>query len=147
MTEETAGQTTEPEKQTETKKGQKKAAKSQTTQKWSIVTEIETKSLAAKAAKKANKKLFEWIDHAIRETATSELKAKPQPPAKPEDLVTDIVAKVAQQMQKGQEEATKAQTDLIEQQSARIDQLTQVIQNQPRNLKEWIFGKPDSKAD
>lgn len=120
---------------------QTNSKKSQTTVKWSLVTQIETKSMVSKAAKKAGKGLFEWSEEKLREAAVAELTSKPEPPARAEDLVKDIVEQFAEKFQASQEAATKAQNDLLEKQGEQIAELKKAIQDQPRSLKEIIFGK------
>ncbi|KAA9340346.1 hypothetical protein [Larkinella humicola] len=149
------GQTLDAENQTERKSGLKKQAKSQTTVKWSIVTEIETKSLTAKAAKKAKKGLFEWVEYNLRDAATIELTNKPKPPARPEDLATDLLEKFAKRVGDDQAQTIKTQNELIQQQAVQMEaqsrqlqeqanqlrQLTEAIKAQPGNLWEMVFGK------
>ena len=122
---------------------QTKSKKNQTDNvKWSIFTEAETKVSAAKAAKKAGLKLNEWIDTRLRKTAIEELTAKSEPPAKPEDLVADIVQQFADRMKVDQAATLQAQNDLIQQQGAQIAQLADAVANRPASLKEMLFGKP-----
>lgn len=135
------GLTIEPENQTTENSGQTKPAKSQTKVKWTVETENETRSLVAKAAKKAGEKLFVWVDAKLREAATAEITNKPQPPARPEDMVADIVQQVAAKFQSQQEANLKAQTALIEKQGQQIAALTETLSKQPKTAREWIFGK------
>lgn len=142
-----AGQIIDPESQSEANSGQIKPKKNQTDNvKWSIFTEAETKVSAGKAAKKAGLKLNEWIDSRLRQAAISELTAKAQPPAKPEDLVADIVKQFADQMKAEQAATVEQQNALIEKQGEQIVALTEAIKNQPApppppSLKELIFGR------
>jgi hypothetical protein len=141
------GQIFDAEHQSEAKSGQTKAKKNQTDNvKWSIFTEAETKVSAGKAAKKAGLKLNEWIDRTLRQTAIDELTKKIQPPAKPEDLVADIVKQFADQMEAKQAATVEQQNALIEKQGEQIAALTDAIKNQPApppppSLKELIFGR------
>lgn len=144
-------QTIMPEVQTEPPASQTKSRKNQTDNvKWSIFTEAETRNSANKAAKKAGLKLNEWIDRTLRQTATDELTKKAQPPAKPEDLVADIVKQFADQMEAKQAVTVEQQNALIREQGEQIAALTDAIKSQPAppappSLKELIFGR--SKAD
>lgn len=141
------GLTIEKERQTEVKAGQIKTKKNQTDNiKWSIFTEAETKVSAGKAAKKAGLKLNEWIDQALRQAAIDELTKKAQPPAKPEDLVADIVKQFADQMQASQAATVEQQNEVIRQQGEQIAELAELIKSQPApppppSLKELIFGR------
>lgn len=112
--------------------------------KWSIFTDIETKTISHKAAKKAGLKLNEWIDRALREKGTEELTKKAEPPAKTEDLVKDIVSQFAEKFEASQEATRQAQTAMIEQQGRQIADLTKAISEQPKNWKEMLFGKKSS---
>lgn len=130
------------ENQTAEESSQRKTKKNQTDNvKWSIFTEIETKIIAGKAAKKAGLKLNEWLDRAIRQQGTEELTKKSEPPARTEDLVKDIVAQFADKFAASQEAATKAQSALIEKQGQQIAELTKAVSEQPRGIKELLFGK------
>ena len=126
---------------------QTKTRKNQTDNvKWSIFTEAETKVSTGKAAKKAGLKLNEWIDSRLRQAAIAELTKKAEPPAKTEDLVTDIVQQFADRMKADQAATVQAQNDLIQQQGQQIAALAEAVQkNQPKSIKEMIFGK--SKTD
>lgn len=146
-------QTNQPKKQTGLKitkaanqddpaSGQTKNRKNQTDNvKWSIFTEAETRNSAIKAAKKAGLKLNEWIDRTLRQTATDELTKKAQPPAKPEDLVADIVQQFADRMKADQAASAQAQTELIQQQGDQLAKLAAAVESRPATLKELLFGK------
>lgn len=109
--------------------------------KWTVFVQPETRASVNKAAEKAGLTVTDWIDSRLREAATTELTKKAQPPAKPEDMVTDIVQKVAERMKAEQETTSQAQTDLIRQQGEQLAALTAAIENQPRSIKEMLFGK------
>lgn len=112
--------------------------------KWSIFTEAETKIAAGKAAKKAGLKLNEWIDRALRDQATAELSKRSDPPAKPEDLVNDILQKFTDKLQAEQKASQEAQEAAMKEQATQIAQLTETLSSRPQNLKEWVFGKKQS---
>jgi hypothetical protein len=138
----TDGQTKNEETQTDKKPRQTKSTKNQTDNvKWSIFTEIETKTAAGMAAKKAGKKLNEWIDYALREAATAELTTKPEPPAKVEDLVEDLLTRYTERLRTEQADTIKTQNAAIQQQQEQLKQLTEAINQQPKSLKELVFGK------
>lgn len=138
----TAEPTEQPEDDTKPPVSQIKDRKNQTDNvKWSIFTEAETKISVVKAAKKAGLKLNEWIDNRLRQAAIDELTKKSQPPAKPEDLVADIVQQFADRMKADQAATAKAQNDLIERQGAQIEQLAAAVANRPATIKEMLFGK------
>lgn len=134
---------------TAVKTGQTKAKKNQTDNvKWSIFTEAETKNSAVKAAKKAGLKLNEWIDQTLRRVAIEELTHKPQPPAKPEDMVKEILDQYTDRMKADQAATVEAQNVILQQQGDQIAALakaveiqTQAAANQPATLKEYLFGK------
>lgn len=134
--------TIEPESQIDENSSLTKDKKNQTDNvKWSIFTEAETKVSVGKASKKAGLGLNQWVDTRLRKAAIDELTAKSQPPAKTEDLVTDIVQQFADRMKADQEATVKAQNDLIQQQGAQLTALTEAIAKQPTSFKEMLFGK------
>lgn len=113
--------------------------------KWSVFVQEETKTAVGKAVDKAGITVTEWVDSRLRQAATDELSKKSKPPAKVED-VADLLKAFTDGMRADQAATLQAQNDLIQQQGQQIAALAEAVQsNQPKSLKEMIFGK--SKAD
>lgn len=109
--------------------------------KWTVFVRPEVKIAVQKAAKKTGITDTAWLDSALWEAATADLSKKPQPPAKVEDMA-DILKQFTDRMEADQEATRKAQNNLIQQQGQQIEALAEAVQNnQPKSLKEMIFGK------
>ena len=89
--------------------GNTKKAKSNTTKVWTIKgVENETRAKVSKAAKRAGMTIGAYVNKALLEIATRDLKGKSAPPAKLEDLETKLqsqflevheaIAKIARKM-------------------------------------------------
>jgi hypothetical protein len=117
------------------KEGQSKTKKNQTDKiKWSIFTEAETRIACNKASDKAGLKLNEWIDQVLREKAQEVLTYKPQPPARMEDVVTDLFVQLRNDL-KAQQDDVKAE------QGKRIEALEEALKNRPNSVWEWLGVK------
>jgi hypothetical protein len=96
--------------------------------KWTIRgIEPETRLVIEKAATRSGKTLGQFFNAELREAATNVLKKGDQPPARPEDLVGDLVEKLKAELQVSQ--ATELQS------------IREAIDRRPASLREWIFGK------
>jgi hypothetical protein len=103
--------------------------------KWTIHVQEETRTFVGKAVVKAGLTQTDWIDSRLQQAARDELATKPKSlPAKPED-VADLMSQLERRLADQQTQTAKEQAD-------QIKQLTDVINNRPANLKEWLFGKP-----
>ena len=100
--------------------------------KWSVRgVETETRLIIEKAAERTGKTLGQFFNDEVREAATNILKKGDQPPARAEDLVTDLFDRL--------------RTELKDSQSTELQSLREAIERRPANLREWLFGKKDSK--
>lgn len=116
--------------QTETRKSPTAptAAKLAEPAKWTIRgIEPETRLVIEKAATRSGKTLGQFFNAELREAATNVLKIGNQPPARPEDLVGDLVEKLKAELQASQ--ATELQS------------IREAIERRPASLREWLFGK------
>jgi len=80
-----------------------------------------------KAAERSGKTLGQFFNDELREAATNLLKEGSQPPARPEDLVTDLVAKLKHELQDSQ--------------ASELQSIREAIEKRPATLREWLFGK------
>lgn len=95
--------------------------------KWSIFTEIETRTACNLASEKEGYKLNEWIDKVLREKAQDVLTFKPLPPMKTEDMVLDLFNKFKTEMKAEQDEKFRA--------------LQEALQTRPNTVWEWLGFK------
>ena len=96
--------------------------------KWTVRgIELETRRVIEKAAERTGKTLGQFFNDELREAATNILKKGNQPPAKPEDLMTDLVEKL--------------KLELKESQSTELQSIREAIEKRPATLREWVLGK------
>jgi uncharacterized protein (DUF1778 family) len=130
------------ERQTETRespttnKGGRPTRSTPEPAKWTIRgIEPETRRVIEKAADRSGKTLGQFFNDEVREAATNVLKKGDQPPARQEDLRTEIddlktfVARLA----------SLSELDRQRDESLRVIQET--LANRPASLREWLFGK------
>lgn len=99
--------------------------KKSTTDIWSIRgVSYETRIAAKKAAKKENKKLFEWVEERLTEAAHAVLTRKAVP-AKPDDII-DIL---------------KSLSDKIEKLSYLPDKVDELSKRQRQSFLKRLIGK------
>ena len=104
------------------------AGKSTEPAKWTVRgIEPETRLVIEKAATRSGKTLGQFFNAELREAATNVLKKGNQPPARPEDLVSDLVEKL--------------KTELQASQATELQSIREAIERQPASLREWLFGK------
>jgi uncharacterized protein (DUF1778 family) len=105
-----------------------KEAKSTEPAKWTVRgIEPETRLVIEKAATRSGKTLGQFFNVELREAATNVLKKGNQPPARPEDLVGDLVEKL--------------KAELKDSQATELQSIREAIERQPASLREWLFGK------
>jgi uncharacterized protein (DUF1778 family) len=105
-----------------------KAAKSTEPAKWTVRgIEPETRLVIEKAATRSGKTLGQFFNAELREAATNVLKKGNQPPARPEDLVSDLVEKL--------------KAELKDSQATELQSIREAIERRPASLREWLFGK------
>jgi hypothetical protein len=80
-----------------------------------------------KAATRSGKTLGQFFNAELREAATNVLKKGNQPPARPEDLVSDLVEKL--------------KAELKDSQAIELQSIRDAIERRPASLREWLFGK------
>lgn len=96
-----------------------------TTSLWSIRgVRYETRIASKKAAKKENKKLFEWVEEKLNEAAHQVLSRKPLP-AKPDNVI-DIL---------------KSLSDKIEKLSYLPDKVDELSERQKQGFLKRLIGK------
>ena len=96
--------------------------------KWTVRgIEPETRRVIEKAAERTGKTLGHFFNDELREAATNLLKKGSQPPARPEDMVIDLVAKLKHELQDSQ--------------ASELQSIREAIEKRPATLKEWLFGK------
>ena len=96
--------------------------------KWTVRgIELETRRVIEKAAERTGKTLGQFFNDELREASTNILKKGNQPPARPEDLVSDLVEKLKLELKNSQ--ATELQS------------IREAIEKRPATLREWLFGK------
>ena len=96
--------------------------------KWTVRgIEPETRRVIEKAADRTGKTLGQFFNDELREAATNVIKKGDQPPARPEDLVTDLVEKL--------------KTELKESQTSELQSIREAIERRLASLREWLFGK------
>jgi uncharacterized protein (DUF1778 family) len=96
--------------------------------KWTVRgIEPETRRVIEKAAERTGKTLGQFFNDELREAATNVLKKGNQPPARPEDLVSDLVEKL--------------KLELKDSQATELQSIREAIEKRPATLREWLFGK------
>jgi uncharacterized protein (DUF1778 family) len=80
-----------------------------------------------KAAERTGKTLGQFFNDELREAATNVLKKGSQPPAKPEDLLSEQLERI--------------KTELKESQATELQSIREALERHPANLREWMFGK------
>lgn len=103
---------------------------------WSIRgIEFETRTAFEKAAERVNKTIGQYLNEDLRQYAQEQLKKGNQPPARQEDLHTEIadLKTVISQLAKRSEQDNQRDEEL------RI--IREAIQQRPASFREWLFGK------
>jgi uncharacterized protein (DUF1778 family) len=119
---------TETQESPTTNKGGRPTRSTPEPAKWTIRgIEPETRRVIEKAADRSGKTLGQFFNDEVREAATNVLKKGDQPPARPEDLVTDLFEKL--------------KTELRSNQSSELQSIREAIEKRPSSLREWLFGK------
>lgn len=96
--------------------------------KWTIRgIETETRRVIEKAAKRTGKTLGQFFNDELREAATNIVKRANQLPARPEDLIVDLVEKL--------------KTELKDSQASDLQSIREAIEKRPSTFREWLFGK------
>lgn len=103
---------------------------------WSIRgIEFETRTAFEKAAERSNKTIGQYLNEDLRQHAQEQLKKGNQPPARQEDLRTEIddlktvITQLAQR------------TELDNQRDEELRIIREAIQQRPASFREWLFGK------
>ena len=95
---------------------------------WSIRgIEFETRIAFEKAAERSGKTIGQYLNEDLRQHAQEQLKKGNQPPARPEDLVGNLVEKL--------------KTELQASQATELQSIREAIERRPASLREWLFGK------
>lgn len=122
-----AGQTETPKSPTPSKGGRPIRQSPEPT-KWTIRgIEPETRRVIEKAATRTGKTLGQFFNDELREAATSIVKKGNQLPARPEDLVADLIEKM--------------KLELKDSQASELQFIREAIEKRPATLREWLFGK------
>jgi uncharacterized protein (DUF1778 family) len=109
-------------------KGGRPARQTPEPPKWTIRgIEPETRRVIEKAAERTSKTLGQFFNDELREAATNILKKGNQPPARPEDLVS--------------EQFERMKTELKNSQATELQSIREAIERRPATLREWVFGK------
>jgi uncharacterized protein (DUF1778 family) len=96
--------------------------------KWTVRgIEPETRRVIEKAAERTGKTLGQFFNDELREASTNILKKGNQPPARPEDLVSNLVEKL--------------KLELKDSQASELQSIREAIEQRPATLREWVFGK------
>lgn len=124
----------EDERQTETQisptssKGGRPTRNTPEPPKWTVRgIEPETRRVIEKAAERTGKTLGQFFNDELREAATNILKRGNQPPARPEDLMSEQLEKI--------------RAELKESQATELQSIREAIERRPATLREWMFGK------
>ncbi|MFD2938366.1 hypothetical protein [Spirosoma flavum] len=103
---------------------------------WSIRgIEFETRTAFEKAAERSNKTIGQYLNEDLRQYAQEQIKKGNQPPARQEDLRTEIddlkivITQLAQR------------TELDNQRDEELRIIREAIQQRPASFREWLFGK------
>lgn len=122
------------EGQTETKislpsnKGGRPSRSTPEPAKWTVRgVETETRRIIEKAAERTSKTLGQFFNDELREAATNIIKKGDQPPARAEDLVTDLFEQL--------------KSELKSSQVTELQSIREAIERRPASLREWLFGK------
>jgi uncharacterized protein (DUF1778 family) len=95
---------------------------------WTIRgVETDTRLTIEKAAERSGKTLGQFFNTELREAAANVLKKGHLPPARVEDLATDLFEKI--------------KTELRESQATELQSIREAIEKRPVSLREWLFGK------
>ena len=89
--------------------------------------ETDTRLTIEKAAERSGKTLGQFFNTELREAAANVLKKGHQPPARAEDVVSDLFEKI--------------KTELRESQATELQSIREAIEKRPASLREWLFGK------
>jgi uncharacterized protein (DUF1778 family) len=109
-------------------KGGRPARQTPEPPKWTVRgIEPETRRVIEKAAERMGKTLGQFFNNELREAATNILKKGNQPPARPEDLVS--------------EQFERMKTELKDSQATELQSIREAIERRPATLREWVFGK------
>jgi uncharacterized protein (DUF1778 family) len=109
-------------------KGGRPARQTPEPPKWTVRgIEPETRRVIEKAAERMGKTLGQFFNDELREAATNILKKGNQPPARPEDLVS--------------EQFERMKTELKDSQATELQSIREAIDRRPATLREWVFGK------
>lgn len=121
------GQTETPKSPTPSKGGRPIRQSPEPT-KWTIRgIEPETRRVIEKAATRTGKTLGQFFNDELREAATSIVKKGNQLPARPEDLVADLIEKL--------------KLELKDSQASELQFIREAIEKRPATFREWLFGK------
>jgi hypothetical protein len=103
---------------------------------WSIRgIEFETRTAFEKAAERSGKTIGQYLNEDLRQYAQEQLKKGNQPPARQEDLRTEIddlktvITQLAQR------------SELENQRDEELRIIREAIQQRPASFREWLFGK------
>jgi hypothetical protein len=103
---------------------------------WSIRgIEFETRTAFEKAAERVGKTIGQYLNEDLRQYAQEQIKKGNQPPARQEDLRTEIddlktvITQLAQR------------TELDNQRDEELRIIREAIQQRPASFREWLFGK------
>jgi hypothetical protein len=103
---------------------------------WSIRgIEFETRRAFEKAAERSSKTIGQYLNEDLRQYAQEQLRKGNQPPARQEDLRTEIddlktvITQLAQR------------TELDNQRDEELRIIREAIQQRPASFREWLFGK------
>lgn len=103
---------------------------------WSIRgIEFETRTAFEKAAERVNKTIGQYLNEDLRQYAQEQIKKGNQPPARQEDLRTeidDLKTVLVQLVQR---------TELDTQRDEELRTIREAIQQRPTSFREWLFGK------
>ena len=84
-------------------------------------------SVIEKAADCTGKTLGQFFNDELREAATNIVKKESEPPARPEDLVTDLVEKL--------------KAELKDSQATELQSIREAIERRPTTLRGWLLKK------
>lgn len=95
---------------------------------WTIRgVETDTRLTIEKAAERNGKTLGQFFNTELREAAANVLKKGHLPPARTEDVVSDLFEKI--------------KTELRESQATELQSIREAIEKRPASLRDWLFGK------
>lgn len=97
---------------------------------WSIRgIEFETRTAFEKAAERVNKTIGQYLNEDLRQYAQEQLKKGNQPPARQEDLRTEI------------DDLKTVIAQIANQREEELRVIREAIEQRPSNLRQWLFGK------